>query len=128
MLLVAHGASDLLELFEWHCVLRRLLLVLLLSRLLASVSAWAAVRGGHHLLGEVILRHILGCFLELPIAHSLVICVHPILLAAEVDLVLVDYELWEEKAIGAWMVVHLASLASTSAARVTVLASSMTRH
>ena len=128
VLLVAHAASYLLELFERHCILRGLLLVLLLACFLASVTAWTAVRGGHHLLGKVILRHILGRFLELSIAHSLVICVHPVLLAAEVDLVLIDYELWEEQAIGTRMVVHLATFASTSAARVPVLAGSVTRH
>ena len=127
VLLVAHAAGQLLELFEGHGVLRCLLLVLLLPCFLASLT-WTTVRGGHHLLGEVILRHILGRLLELPIAHSLVICVHPILLAAEVDLVLVDYQLWEEQAIRARMVVHLASLASASAAGVAVLAGSVTRH
>lgn len=87
--------AGLLELVERNPLLVPIFLVLFTPRLLGSVGADVAVGGSGCLLRHIVRSHVLRCLLQLSVAHSLFVCVHPVLLAAKVDLVLVDYELWQ---------------------------------
>lgn len=115
--------TSILQIIERHRLLC-ILLLLLTPRLLRAMGGRVAIRGRGRLLRQVVRRHVLGRLLELPGAHSVVVCVHLVLLAAEVDLILIDNQFREENAVG----LHLASLARATSGASSRASASVAWH